>query len=183
MGLPTADDTELCEECGFVWDEIELEAIGDRLNVSAGQLAAIFASGGAALGQRPSAEVWSAVEYGSHVRDVLLNLRDRLVVGLAEDNPSPKPMHGSLRIEKGMYRVDDPGDIAEDLIVASRLFDRTLGVITASEGERPIFYGWPRPATRTLRWVAAQALHEVEHHLADVQRLVRLVQQLGEPID
>lgn len=80
-------------------------------------------------------------------------------------------MYGSLRIEKGMYRPDDPGDIAEDLAVASRLFSRTLGVIATSEGERPIFYGWPRPATRTLRWVAAQALHEVEHHLADVQQL------------
>ena len=36
--------------------------------------------------------------------------------------------------------------------------------------ERPIFYGWPREATRTLRWVGAQALHEAEHHLDDVRR-------------
>ncbi|MCP3855439.1 MAG: hypothetical protein GY698_12000 [Actinomycetia bacterium] len=44
--------------------------------------------------------------------------------------------------------------------------------MTEADAERPIFYGWPRPATRTLRWVAAQALHEVEHHLGDVERIV-----------
>ena len=37
---------------------------------------------------------------------------------------------------------------------------------------RPIFYPWPRPETRNLLWVAAQALHEAEHHLTDVQSLV-----------
>lgn len=42
-----------------------------------------------------------------------------------------------------------------------------------SHAQRPIFYGWPRPATRTVRWVAAQALHEVEHHLDDIERIIR----------
>jgi len=30
-------------------------------------------------------------------------------------------------------------------------------------------YGYPRVTNRNLRWVAAQALHEVEHHLSDIR--------------
>ncbi len=50
-----------------------------------------------------------------------------------------------------------------------RLMGRTVTTFM-SDLERPTFYPWPRPATRTLRWVAAQALHEAEHHLGDVRR-------------
>ena len=31
--------------------------------------------------------VWSPVEYAGHVRDVLFNIRDRLIFALNEDNP------------------------------------------------------------------------------------------------
>ena len=44
----------------------------------------------------------------------------------------------------------------------------TVAALDAEQLARPIFYGWPRPATRSLLWVAAQALHEAEHHLDDV---------------
>ena len=56
-----------------------------------------------------------------------------------------------------MYQRTEPAELVADLTVAA-------------DAQRPIFYGWPRPATRTLLWVAAQALHEVEHHLDDIER-------------
>ena len=117
---------------------------------------------------RPEPATWSALEYGCHVRDVLYNLRDRIVVGLAEDNPVPKAMFADLRIERGLYAADDPATLAAELDLAGGLFARTVAALDAEALARPIFYGWPTPATRTLLWVAAQALHETEHHLADV---------------
>ena len=69
-----------------------------------------------------------------------------------------------------MYGRTEPAELVEDLTVAARLFDQTLSTMSPEDSDRPIFYGWPQPATRTLRWVAAQALHEVEHHLDDVER-------------
>jgi hypothetical protein len=162
-------DQEACLDCGFVWDAVTLPQVRARMAPASTRLAAIFASPAVDLRRRPFPDVWSPVEYGAHVRDVLLNLRDRIIVGLAEDNPSPKPMYGALRVDLGLYQVSSPTDLSLDLASASRLFDQTVAVLSTADGERPIFYGWPRPATRTLCWVAAQALHEVEHHLADVE--------------
>lgn len=170
MTRQTNTESEACADCGFVWDLLELGELRTRLATSAARLAEAFSSGDARLTARPTHDRWSPIEYGSHVRDVLLNLRDRVVVGLGEDNPSPKPMYGTLRVERGMYRTTEPAQLVVDLTVAARLFDQTLSTITAADVQRPIFYGWPRPATRTLLWVSAQALHEVEHHLYDIER-------------
>ena len=30
-------------------------------------------------------------------------------------------------------------------------------------------YGFPDPVTRTLGWMGKQAVHEIEHHLADME--------------
>ncbi len=102
-----------------------------------------------------------AREWFSATRVIADRLRDRLVVGLGEDNPDPKPMYGTLRVERGMYESTDPTDLAVQIEVAAQLFDQTLSVFEPGDAGRPIFYGWPRPETRTLLWVAAQALHEV----------------------
>ena len=165
-----ATEREACADCGFVWDDLDLAELRPRLATAAARLAEAFSSSDSRLVERPSRDVWSPVEYGSHVRDVLLNLRDRVVVGLGEDDPSPKPMYGTLRVDRGMYQGTEPAELVVDLTVAARLFDQTLSTITVADAQRPIFYGWPRPATRTLLWVAAQALHEVEHHLDDIDR-------------
>jgi hypothetical protein len=36
--------------------------------------------------------------------------------------------------------------------------------------ELRIVYNWPQRTERTLRWVAANALHDVRHHLLDIRR-------------
>ena len=165
-------EREACDGCGFIWDEPTSEEILDRLGRAADGHLAVLTATGPDLGARPAPEVWSPLEYAGHVRDVLLNLRDRIIVGLAEDDPRPKSMYGTLRIERGMYRHDTPAQLALELSAATRLLVATVSVLTTDELERPVFYPWPRPATRTLHWVAAQALHESEHHLADIEALI-----------
>ena len=54
----------------------------------------------------PAPQRWTATEYGAHVRDVLLNLRDRLVVGLIEDRPTFTAMYRDERVTMGLYRPD-----------------------------------------------------------------------------
>ena len=58
--------------------------------------------------------------------------------------------------------------VADELVIAADLFTRTFVALSPTQLARPIFYGWPREATRTLLWVGAQCVHEAEHHLADV---------------
>jgi hypothetical protein len=162
--------SEQCDVCGFEWDAITSEEIPARLEAAASGFAEVLRPGDESLSQRLEPGVWSVVEYGCHVRDAMLNLRDRIIVGLAEDNPTPKAMFTDVRIAAGLYAGELPERLAGEIEVAAGLLGRTVAALEAPELARPIFYGWPRATTRSLLWVAAQALHEAEHHLTDVRR-------------
>lgn len=166
---------ESCEVCGFTWDEVRADEVVPRLGAATAAFAALLRTEPVLAGRRPQPDRWSALEYGGHVRDALLNLRDRVVLGLAEDNPTPKAMFGVLRIDAGLYATDTGQGVASELEMAGSLFTRTVAALDAEQLARPIFYGWPAPATRTLAWVAAQALHEAEHHLADAREDIALL--------
>ena len=165
-----ASDHERCEIelCGFAWDEVDPSQIGRRIVRGADEIAELITSGLNADVRR-SSEIWSPVEYAGHVRDVLLNIRDRLVVAVNEDNPLCKGLFGTPRIDLGLYVGDEPDVVAEELRLAASLFARTWDRIPDVLRDRTMVYGYPRVTNRNLRWVAAQALHEVEHHLSDIR--------------
>lgn len=163
---------ESCDVCGFEWDSLDATAVPLRLRAAATGIGEVLARFDP---ERPVARApgtWSVLEYGGHVRDVLFNLRDRIVLGLAEDNPVPKQMNSQLRIDAGLYAADDRSTLTTEIRVAGDLLARTVEALTEQQLSRPIFYGWPVAATRTLLWVGAQAVHEAEHHLADLRALV-----------
>ena len=161
---------ERCTEdfCGFEWDAVISSEVGQRIIKSAAEIANLISSNSTS-NSRPTNEVWSPVEYAGHVRDVLFNIRDRLIVAINEDNPLCKGLFGTSRIELGLYKNDAPAVVAEELRVAASLFARTWDRIPETIRDRTMVYGWPRLADRSLHWVAAQALHEVEHHLSDIR--------------
>jgi hypothetical protein len=161
---------EACEVCGFAWDAVEPTEVPGRVELGVEGLRSVLLDESANPTARPEPSVWSALEYAGHVRDVLFNLRDRLVLGAVEDNPVAKPLHGAPRIELGLYGLDTPEQVAADLAVAGSLFARTVRRLSPELLARPMFYPYPVAATRTVGWVAAQALHEVEHHLTDARR-------------
>lgn len=164
-----SESLEKCEVCGFVWDAISPSQISVRINLAVTAFADLLREQPKHALVRPSEGRWSGLEYGCHVRDVLFNIRDRIVLGAVEDNPQPKALHGTPRVELGLYKTETTVGVAEDLVVAGALFGRTFDALPAGFDERPIFYWGTRPATRTLKWVAAQALHECEHHLDDAR--------------
>ena len=48
------------------------------------------------------------------------------------------------------------------------MFVRLFDAIDPALLPRPVQYGAPNPAPRTLLWMGQQAVHEVEHHGADI---------------
>ncbi len=162
--------SERCTEgfCGFEWDAVISSEVGQRIIKSAGEIADLISTNSTSNSRRTT-EVWSPVEYAGHVRDVLFNIRDRLIVAINEDNPLCKGLFGTSRIELGLYKNDSPAVVAGELMVAASLFARTWDRIPETVRDRTMVYGWPRTADRSLHWVAAQALHEVEHHLSDIR--------------
>ncbi len=171
MVVTQIQQVERCEVCGFVWDTTDVAELPKRLMVAVAQAGQFLSRDGEMARLRTDPEVWSMTEYGCHMRDVLINLRDRIVLGLVEDNPIPKSMFPTARVDLGIYDNDDPNRLADELRLTADLFSRTICALTPTQLARPIHYGWPRPETRSLAWVAAQALHEIEHHTSDLAAL------------
>ena len=166
------DELESCAVCGFVWDVISPPEIAPRM-IAAMEFAAGLLevhSKNALLRRTP--DQWSAVEYGCHMRDVLYNIRDKMVLITVEENPQSLPLHGVPRVELGLYRHEDPQTLAVEMRLAGALFTRTFDALPQSSHNRMFLYRYPREAMRNLIWVAAQALHESEHHAADIRQVL-----------
>jgi hypothetical protein len=151
------------------------EEIGARIAAGTARIAELLAGAPADAAVRPAPGRWSAMEYAGHVRDVLTMLRDRVVLGIVEDNPSFKPMYRDERVDLGLYAADTIDDLAGELAVATAMFTRLFASVDAAGLERPVQYGFPNPAQRTVLWMGQQAVHEVEHHGDDVAENLRLV--------
>ena len=161
--------------CGFVWDEVPDGEVAPRIRAGADKLARLLRTAPDVASTRPTADRWSMVEYGAHVRDVMLVVRDRFVVAVVADNPAFTPMYRDERVELGMYQAEEPATVAAELEVAAALLVRLLDALAPEQLNRTCQYGYPGPSTRTLRWMAAQAVHEVEHHCRDVEENLTLV--------
>ena len=64
--------------------------------------------GGAEVRRRPEPEVWSALEYGAHVRDVFSVMLGRLELMLDEDDPTFANWDQDATAEAEHYADQDP---------------------------------------------------------------------------
>jgi hypothetical protein len=159
---------DTCEDCGFCWELVAVDEIGPRVRAATTGIAQAIRNQSTRSLVRPSDERWSALEYAAHVRDVYLTIRDRLVIGLVEDNPGFKPMHRDERVSLGLYEADTVEDVSGELVASANMLLRLFGAIDQQQLQRVVQYGFPDPIERTLLWMAQQAVHEAEHHLADI---------------
>ncbi|HEX4981058.1 MAG TPA: DinB family protein [Ilumatobacteraceae bacterium] len=166
---------ETCAVCGFVWDDVADAEVASRIRAGAEMLARLLRNAPDVANTRPTPDRWSMLEYGAHVRDVMLVLRDRFVVGVVTDNPGFTPMYRDERVALGMYAGEEAVVLATEVEAAAALLVRMLEALSPEQLDRTCQYGYPGPSTRTLRWMAAQAVHEIEHHLGDVEQNLTLV--------
>ena len=159
-----------CDGCGFEYDLDQALGAGAAIVDGAGELATILTGGRADLRTRPDANVWSPLEYGCHVRDVLLVQRERVLAARRRDRPSFDPMGRDERVEHDGYAEQDPRDVARQLTDAAHLFANDLSRLGPTDWERSVMYNYPALFERSLRWVAVHTVHEVEHHVLDIRR-------------
>ena len=121
-------------------------------------------------GARPSADAWSPIEYGCHLRDVLLVQRERAILALvSEAPPSLAPMSRDERVDLEGYGASRADDVARQLRDAAALFTNVLDRLDDDRWSRTLVYHYPTSRERSLRWLAVHTRHEVHHHLGDVQ--------------
>jgi DinB superfamily len=160
---------ERCEGCGYAWEIVGRDEIGPRATAAAAGIAARLRHEPESARRRPAAATWSALEYAAHLRDVFLTLRDRLVIGLVEDDPTFKPLYRDERVDLGLYAAETTGGTAAELEAAAAMFTRVFEAIGDDQLGRPVQFGYP-PTTRSLLWLGQQVVHEAEHHRGDIER-------------
>lgn len=160
-----------CQECGFAYDLVTPEAFAGLVRTAAGAYPALLAATPEdALRRRPEPGTWSPLEYACHVRDVLLVQRERVLAARRVDTPVAEPMGRDERVEHDGYADQRPVDVARQLGDAAAMFAHALERLEGGAWDRTLVYTYPERAERPLRWLAAHTLHELRHHLRDVER-------------
>jgi DNA segregation ATPase FtsK/SpoIIIE, S-DNA-T family len=166
-------DGERCDECGYVYDDVDASDIAPRLRALGPSFAAVLSRESAErLRAHPLSDTWSALEYACHVRDVLGVQRDRVELMLREHEPAFTPMGREELVTREHYNDQDPAQVATELTDAA---DRLAGLfagLTDAQLARTGLYNWPTQQLRSAAWVGRHTIHEGVHHRADMDRVL-----------
>jgi hypothetical protein len=158
-----------CEGCGFEYDLREAPMASAAIVQGAEDLMAMLNDRAADLGTRREPQTWSPLEYGCHVRDILLVQRERVLAARSMDRPSFNPMGRDDRVQFDGYAEQNVADVARQLGDAAHLFANVLSRLSSQDWDRSVMYNYPEPRERSLRWVAVHTVHDLYHHILDVR--------------
>jgi len=161
-----------CSECGFAYGAMPRHELSRTLSEGGAAYGSRLAGDNVVLRARPTPEHWSPLEYACHVRDVALMQRDRLYVALVEDEPSFKPMYREQRVVFDRYDTQVPAAVAEQVKMAADLLANGFAGLEDAQWSRSLVYGYPDPSRRDVEWMAHHTLHELIHHLMDIDSMV-----------
>ena len=160
-----------CLECGFDAPGLDRDRVPQAIRDNATLWEVVLGTDDAAV--RPSANVWSPLEYACHVRDVHRLFADRLALMLREEAPRFESWDQDAAAVEGDYGGQDPASVAPEVVAAA-------GTV-ASAYERVADEQWQRVgrrsdgATFTVDTFARYHLHDVVHHAHDVSHITKRV--------
>ena len=153
-----------CGECGFDASAVRRADLVRRILATTPRWQAALSAADAST--RPAAPVWSATEYGAHVRDVHAIFGRRAALILEENDPEFENWDQDETAVAARYWLADPARVAVELAAAA---EQTARVFASATDEQ-----WGRTGRRsngsffTLETLGRYYLHDVEHHLHDV---------------
>jgi hypothetical protein len=158
-----------CLECGFDYESLGSGEVPTALTRTAERFQAVLSrrQNVDVLRRRTRPDVWSALEYACHSRDVMLVQRERLYLTLVEDTPSFARMYRDERALLARYNAQDPTVVSVQLGVAAQLVAQAFADLNETDWRRRLVYNFPEPRERDVVWLAAHTVHEVRHHLGD----------------
>jgi hypothetical protein len=161
-----------CPECGFDGSRIDRDQVGGRIRANAAAWRHALGRGDIVHQRPPSppgaGPVWSALEYGAHVRDVYALAETRVGLMLDKDAPVFANWDQDAHAVEHGYRDDDPNKVSYDLAVNAGRFADMLDRVRGDQ--------WTRTGMRsdgsafTIESFAIYLLHDPVHHLVDVER-------------
>ena len=155
----------VCPECGYDASTVDRESIAARLLASTPRWQAELAR--ADVAERPQPQVWSVLEYACHIRDVHAVFGERARLIQQRDDPEFANWDQDVTALDRRYWEANPVQVAAELEAeGSSAAASFFGLSDA---------GWSRTGRRsngsvfTMQTLGLYYLHDVEHHLNDVQ--------------
>jgi hypothetical protein len=157
-----------CPECGFdarTLDRVEIAGATRRV---AERFAELLAGNDMAVRARPTPEIWSALEYGAHVRDVFVVMLGRLRLMLREDEPTFANWDQDATAVDEHYETLDPAVVAPDLVAAAHVVADAYAAVADDQ--------WARRGLRsdgsafTVESLGRYMVHDPVHHVWDVEQ-------------
>jgi hypothetical protein len=154
-----------CAECGLDTQSFRREAVAGMVRVNAQAWQDVLADSGD-VRRRPSPGVWSALEYGCHVRDVFRLFDERLAAMLAVDGPHYANWDQDATAVEDRYADQDPAAVAAGLRAAAEVIALRFEGVSGDQ--------WQRTGNRsdgarfTVESFARYFIHDPVHHLWDV---------------
>jgi hypothetical protein len=155
----------VCPECGFDAGDVPGCRVAGWLREKAACWPAVCERPDAAV--RPAPQVWSALEYACHVRDVCRIFESRVELMRSEVDPAFENWDQDAAAITGAYRTQEPLAVAVELCVAAEAAAAAFESVGESEWERT---GRRTNGSRfTIETLGQYFLHDVIHHLHDVR--------------
>jgi hypothetical protein len=155
-----------CSECGFDASAIIPAEVPEQVRTSVATLRSAVLAPDSDV--RPQPEVWSALEYGAHVRDVCVVFGTRLAsMRHAHDPVFPDWDQDETALAE-RYWEQDRARVADELEIEGSRIATDFADVPVDE--------WDRPGRRsngsvfTIDTLSRYFLHDLVHHVHDVAR-------------
>ncbi|PNH82870.1 DinB family protein [Arthrobacter sp. AFG20] len=153
-----------CSQCGFDASTVTPSTVPGSVENMLPRWRAVLRRPDA--GERPDSSTWSALEYACHVRDVFNLFDRRLNLMLSEDNAKFENWDQDQTAVESDYANADPAVVSAELTAEGGQVAASFARVQESQ--------WDRTGLRsngsefTVLTLAQYFLHDVVHHLADV---------------
>jgi hypothetical protein len=168
-------DHEACAACGFDGASYDDRSLLAALRTLGQSWRTLMNACGRSLRVRPEPEVWSAIEYAAHSRDVTALHAFGVEQALTTEEPIFPAIDGEDLIQSAAasYRHANPVQVVDGLEGEATRMARLAGDAGTQVWSRGLTIGGSRMDVRRL---LEHALHDSVHHLDDVKRGLSMIQ-------
>jgi len=156
-----------CPECGFAAATLDRSDIGAATRSVAEQFVGLLA-GDERVKKRPDPAVWSALEYGCHVRDVFAIMGGRLNLILAEHDPPFANWDQDATAVAERYHDQDPSLVSADLLANGLALADAFDAVRDDQWLRRGFRS--DGSVFTVESLGRYMVHDPVHHVWDVEQ-------------